>query len=126
MTRTPRAALAALSLAAALAADGGTAQAFPHVVKQGETLAQIAERTYGRVEMEQLLRPALTGERTEFEWVGRRTGIVLAVQAVPVRDDRAGVIGVMAVCRDVTPRHEVDAALRSSRGRPTGAPARAR
>ena len=47
----------------------------------------------------------------------------LAVQAVPVRDDRAGVIGVMAVCRDVTPRHEVDAALRSSRGRPTGAPA---
>jgi hypothetical protein len=48
------------------------------------------------------------------------------VQAVPVRDPRAGVIGVMAVCRDVTPRHEVDAALRSSRGLPTGAPARAR
>ncbi len=50
----------------------------------------------------------------------------LSVQAVPVRDDRAGVIGVMAVCRDVTPRHEVDAALRSSRRRPTGSPARAR
>jgi hypothetical protein len=27
------------------------------------------------------------------------------VQAVAVRDPRAGVIGVMAVCRDVTPRH---------------------
>jgi hypothetical protein len=50
----------------------------------------------------------------------------LAVQAVPVRDERAGVIGVMAVCRDVTPRHEVDAALRSSRDRPAGSPARAR
>jgi len=32
-----------------------SAQAFPHVVKPGETLAQIAERTYGRVEMEQIL-----------------------------------------------------------------------
>jgi len=32
-----------------------TAEAFPHVVRKGETLAQIAERVYGRVEMEQLL-----------------------------------------------------------------------
>lgn len=31
------------------------AHAFPHIVKPGETLAQIAERVYGRVEMEKLL-----------------------------------------------------------------------
>lgn len=31
------------------------AEAFPHIVRPGETLAQIAERMYGRVEMEQLL-----------------------------------------------------------------------
>ena len=54
------------------------------------------------------------------------SGARLSVQAVPVRDERAGVIGVMAVCRDVTLRHEVDAALRSSRAQPTGAPARLR
>jgi diguanylate cyclase (GGDEF)-like protein len=76
--------------------------------------------------LDSLLRPVLAGESVEFEFVGRRSGMHLAVQAVPVRDDRAGVIGVMAVCRDVTPRHEVDAALRTSRTRPTGAPARAR
>ena len=76
--------------------------------------------------LDAFLRPVLHGEPTDFEFVGRRSGMHLAVQAVPVRDERAGVIGVMAVCRDVTPRHEVDAALRSSRGRPTGSPARAR
>src|SRR3954470_7273153 len=37
-----------------MAASPG-ATAFPHVVRKGETLAQIAERTYGRVEMEKLL-----------------------------------------------------------------------
>jgi hypothetical protein len=74
------------------------------------------------VEMEQLLRPALTGEPTEFEWVGRRTGIVLAVHAVPVRDDRAGVIGVMAVCRDITAR----TSQRSARPAPAGVRAPAR
>ena len=40
----------ALTLAPARQAD-----AFPHVVRAGETLAQIAERVYGRVEMEQIL-----------------------------------------------------------------------
>jgi hypothetical protein len=47
-----------LALAGLLAAGLGpaaSAHAFPHVVKPGETLAQIAERTYGRVEMEQIL-----------------------------------------------------------------------
>jgi phage tail protein X len=39
----------------AVAAASTDAGAFPHVVKSGETLAQIAERTYGRVQMEQIL-----------------------------------------------------------------------
>jgi hypothetical protein len=42
-------------LGAAVLVCTADAGAFPHVVKKGETLAQIAERTYGRVEMEQLL-----------------------------------------------------------------------
>ena len=50
MSRVPLAgALLAMALGAAPAA------AFPHVVAPGETLAQIAERTYGKVEHEQLL-----------------------------------------------------------------------
>jgi PAS domain S-box-containing protein len=77
-------------------------------------------------QLQELLRPALDGESTEFEWTGRRTGTHLTVQAVPVRDDRAGVIGVMAVCRDVTTRHDVEGALRSARPAPTGSPARSR
>jgi hypothetical protein len=47
--------LPALVLAGLLGLAGGPAAAFPHVVRAGETLAQIAERTYGRVELEQLL-----------------------------------------------------------------------
>lgn len=46
--------LALFSVALVLAVTGDAA-AFPHVVKKGETLAQIAERTYGRVQMEQIL-----------------------------------------------------------------------
>lgn len=43
-------------LAAVTAAmPSGDAAAFPHVVQPGETLALIAERTYGKVEMERLL-----------------------------------------------------------------------
>jgi hypothetical protein len=41
--------------AALVIAVASDASAFPHVVKKGETLAQIAERTYGRVQMEQIL-----------------------------------------------------------------------
>jgi plasmid stability protein len=47
--------LVAASFAVACALPCGSAEAFPHVVKRGETLARIAERIYGRVEMEQLL-----------------------------------------------------------------------
>ena len=39
----------------ATASFGRDAEAFPHVVQPGETLAAIAERTYGKVEMERLL-----------------------------------------------------------------------
>ncbi len=92
----------------------------------GKTLTEALGDEADGDQMDGLLRPVLSGEPRDFEWVGRRSAIHLSVQAVPVRDARAGVIGVMAVCRDVTPRHEVDAALRSSRGLPTGAPARAR
>jgi hypothetical protein len=42
-------------VAATAAMPSGDAAAFPHVVQPGETLAQIAERTYGKVEMERLL-----------------------------------------------------------------------
>jgi diguanylate cyclase (GGDEF)-like protein len=93
---------------------------------EGKTLAEALGTDAEGDQLAALMRPVLDGTPADFEWVGRRSGIHLSVQAVPVRDIRAGVIGVMAVCRDVTPRHEVDAALRSSRGRPTGAPARAR
>lgn len=41
--------------AIALSLGASTALAFPHVVAPGETLVQIAERIYGRIEMEQLL-----------------------------------------------------------------------
>ncbi|HEU4538509.1 MAG TPA: LysM domain-containing protein, partial [Polyangiaceae bacterium] len=49
-----RVALAA-SVAFAALAPGRAALAFPHVVQKGETLAQIAERVYGHVEMEKVL-----------------------------------------------------------------------
>jgi len=93
---------------------------------QGRTVMDALGGDADAARLDALLRPVLDGESVDFEFVGRRSGMHLAVQAVPVRDDRAGVIGVMAVCRDVTPSHEVDAALRSSRRRPTGSPARAR
>jgi hypothetical protein len=60
--------------------------AFPHVVKPGETLAQIAERTYGRVEMEQFLVaengldagggiPIVPGMRLEIPALGHRRAV---------------------------------------------------
>ncbi len=44
-----------MALAAALAAYAPTASAFTHVVQRGETLASIAERHYGRIQLERLL-----------------------------------------------------------------------
>ena len=109
------------------AVDGGldTVESWREIL-EGRTLIEALGADGEGDRLDELLRPALEGGSFDFEWVGRRSGIHLSVQAVPVRDDRAGVIGVMAVCRDITPRHEVDVALRSSRRRPTGSPTRAR
>jgi PAS domain S-box-containing protein len=90
---------------------------------EGKTVREALGADGDGEQLDALLRPVLAGEPSDFEWVGRRSGIHLAVQAVPLRDDRVGVIGVMAVCRDITPRHEVDTALRSSRTRDGGTPA---
>lgn len=45
----------AMLLGSALLTSGGTAEGFTHVVQEGETLASIAERTYGRIQYERLL-----------------------------------------------------------------------
>lgn len=58
MAHFPLAARLALGLAvlsAGVAMEGRSAHAFPHVVRRGETLASLAERIYGRVELEQIL-----------------------------------------------------------------------
>ena len=95
-------------------------------ILQGKTVIEALGHDADAEHLDALLRPVLAGERASSSGSAAAAACISSVQAVPVRDERAGVIGVMAVCRDVTPRHEVDAALRSSRRRPTGAPARAR
>lgn len=77
-----RRSLPALLLAgSAILGVAGDAGAFPHVVKKGETLASIAEHTYGRVQMEQILVaangldagggiPIVAGMRLEVPAVG--------------------------------------------------------
>ncbi|MEP7119539.1 MAG: LysM domain-containing protein [Byssovorax sp.] len=81
-----RRALAFAGLAATILVPAGAARAFPHVVKPGETLAQIAERTYGRVEMEQILVaangldagggiPIVSGMRLEIPAIGYRRAL---------------------------------------------------
>ncbi|WP_050429795.1 LysM peptidoglycan-binding domain-containing protein [Chondromyces crocatus] len=75
--------IAAFSLLSAALASSDAAVAFPHVVRSGETLAQIAERVYGRVQMEQVLVaangldtgsgvPITPGLRLEIPAVGHR------------------------------------------------------
>lgn len=74
---------AALAGALAAALTCSDVRAFPHIVQAGETLAQIAERVYGRVEMEKLLVvangldagagiPIVPGMRLEIPAVGHR------------------------------------------------------
>ncbi len=81
----PRA-VAIAGLGAAILGHPDAAHAFPHVVKAGETLAQIAERTYGRVEMEQILVaangldagggiPIVPGMRLEVPALGYRRAV---------------------------------------------------
>ena len=93
---------------------------------QGKTVRDALGDDSGGDRLEALLLPVLDGTPAEFEWVGRISGTHLTVQAIPVRDERAGVIGVMAVCRDVTPAGEAEGELRSTRARPTGSPAASR
>ncbi|MFT3768053.1 MAG: LysM peptidoglycan-binding domain-containing protein [Minicystis sp.] len=97
--------------AGALLGAGHEALAFPHVVKKGETLASIAERTYGRVQMEQILVaangldagggiPIVAGMRLEVPAVGHHrvtageTWAGLAAQLLG--DERRGDVLAMA------------------------------
>jgi LysM repeat protein len=50
--------LLAASTAVVTMLPGGSAEAFPYVMKKGETLADIASRFYGRVELERVIVPA--------------------------------------------------------------------
>lgn len=50
-----RLALGLAVLSASVATEDRRAHAFPHVARPGETLAGLAERLYGRVELEQIL-----------------------------------------------------------------------
>ena len=80
MTRIRYRLLAAL-VVAALALFAANAGAFTHVVQKNETLAQIAERTYGRIQYEKILVAAnaldahggssiVPGQRLEIPAVG--------------------------------------------------------
>ncbi len=95
-------------------------------ILEGRTVLEALGEEGGGEQMDALLRPVLGGESSMFEWVGRLGGSRLLVQAVAVRDERAGVIGVMAVCRDLTPHPEAGGPQRSARPLPTGSPAPSR
>jgi diguanylate cyclase (GGDEF)-like protein len=92
-------------------------------ILEGQTVREALTDAGDGERLEALLRPVLGGEGSEFEWVGRISGAHLFVQAVPVRDERAGVIGIMAVCRDVTARAQATAAPLSARTLGGAAPA---
>jgi hypothetical protein len=99
--------IAAFAAAGAVFALAGDVAAFPHVVKKGETLASIAERLYGKVELEQLLVAAnglegatgqtaiLPGMRLEVPAVSHRRALATDTWAAladellgdPVRSD---------------------------------------
>ncbi|HEX3776641.1 MAG TPA: LysM domain-containing protein, partial [Polyangiaceae bacterium] len=74
----------ALGVAVALGAASNTASAFTHVVVQGDTLASIAEKYYGKIQYEKFLvdanlleveggSPIVKGMRLEVPSVGHRT-----------------------------------------------------
>jgi hypothetical protein len=111
--RSPR--LLALAAAALAAACAGAwleprAEAFPYVVKSGETLAQIAERFYGQIQLEQVLvaangldagggLPVVPGLRLEIPAVGHYRvtagdtwpGLAGALLGDPARSDALAV-----------------------------------
>lgn len=59
------------------------AHAFPHVVQSGETLASLAERFYGRIQMERVLSTANSLDKTSAP--GLTPGMILEVPAVTYR-----------------------------------------
>lgn len=59
------------------------AGAFPHVVQPGETLASLAERFYGRIQMERILSTANSLDGTRAR--GLTPGMVLEIPAVTYR-----------------------------------------
>src|SRR5262249_35269957 len=107
VTGVNRSRLSALALGACVALGASRASAFPHVVKKGETLAEIAERLYGKIELEQLLvaangleaapgaTPILAGMRLEVPAVTPRrvaagetwAGLAEELLGDPVRSD---------------------------------------
>lgn len=76
---------AALPVALLLA---GPAQAFPHIAQPGETLAALAKRYYGRMQLERVLATAnaLSGSKTH----GLSPGMVLEIPAVTYRQVHEG------------------------------------
>jgi hypothetical protein len=64
------------------------ARAFPHIVKQGETLASLAERFYGRIQMERVLSTAnsLNGTKTPQ----LTPGMILEIPALTYRKVHQG------------------------------------
>jgi len=87
--RSPlRAARTYVSLGALLLLASSPAAAFPHVVQPGETLAALAERFYGRIQMERVVATAnlLDGTRKH----GLSPGMILEIPAVTYRQVHQG------------------------------------
>ncbi len=72
-----------LSLATASALSVGTASAFPHIAQPGETLASLATRFYGRIQLERVLATANALQGTNRPEL--TPGRVLEIPAVTYR-----------------------------------------
>ncbi len=83
-----RSVLTTLSFGAFITLGVTPASAFPHVVQPGETLASLAERFYGRIQMERVVATAnlLDGTRTQ----GLTPGMILEIPAVTYRQVHQG------------------------------------
>lgn len=79
-TLSGRALRRSLSFAALILLSAVPALGFPHVVKPGETLASLAERFYGRIQMERVLSTANSLDKTTAH--GLTPGMILEIPAV--------------------------------------------